>query len=80
MDLHTILSIAIATGPTMLVVLIGILNNNHRLDDFKDLFQSDLKRVKDTTRLELRRIEESLLHKFAELNDRLVRLENRFGA
>jgi hypothetical protein len=79
MDLRTVLSVAVATGPTMLVVLIGILNNNHRLDDFKALFQSDLKRVEDTMRLEIRRVEQSLLHKFAELDDRFIRLENRYG-
>jgi len=32
-----------------------------------------------TMRLEIRRVEESLLHKFAELDDRLIRLENRRG-
>ena len=74
----------------MLVVLIGILNNNHRLDDFKDLFRAELRRVEDTLhtgarrvedtlRLEIQCVEESLLHKFAELDDRLIRLENRYG-
>jgi hypothetical protein len=62
--------------PTMLAVLIGILNSNHRLDDFKDLFQADLRRVEDTLRLDVRRVEESLLHKFAELDDRMIRLGN----
>ena len=79
MDLHTVLSIALAMLPTTLAVLIGILNSNRRLDDFKDLFQAELRRVEDTLRLEIRRLEESLLHKFAELDDRLIRLDNRYG-
>lgn len=72
MDLHTVLSIALAMLPTMLAALVGILNSNHRRDDFKDLFQAELRRVEDTVRLEIRRVEESLLRKFAQSDDRFI--------
>ncbi len=65
---QTLLSVVVATLPTLAVVSIGILVNNKRADDLKDVF-----------RAEMRRVEESLLHKFAELDDRLIRLENRYG-
>jgi pilus assembly protein TadC len=44
----------------------GDLNN--RFSDFEKLFDA-----------KLARLEEMMLHKFAELNDRLVRIENRLS-
>jgi hypothetical protein len=41
---------------------------NHRLGDFEKMFDA-----------KLARLEEMMLHKFAELDDRLVRIENRLG-
>ena len=64
-----ILSLALATVPTMLTVLIGILINNSRLtdlrshidsrfDDMRAIWQSELHRVEEVIDARLKHLEE----------------------
>jgi len=64
-----VLSIALASVPTMLTVLIGILINNSRLgdlrshmdsrfDDMRTHWQSELRRVEEVLDARLRHLEE----------------------
>jgi hypothetical protein len=71
-----ILTIALATVPTMITVLIGILINNsrmndlrayidvrfndvdHRLDEMKDMWRSELHRVEEVLDARLKHLEE----------------------
>jgi hypothetical protein len=62
---QTVISVAIATVPTMIVVLVGILVN-WKITDY----------LRDRILAEIRRVEDSLLHKFAELDNRIISLEN----
>jgi hypothetical protein len=48
---------------------------NSRFGDFNNRF-GDFEKLLDA---KLARLEEMMLHKFAELDDRLVRIENRLG-
>lgn len=76
-----LLTIALATVPTLIVVAIGILINNHRLTDMKDRM-SDLK---ETLRAEIKAGDSAILSqmaiyqmdiisKIAELDNRITRL------
>ena len=75
---------------TMTVVMIGFIYNNSRMNDLRqDLLArfSDLREeMKDLLKAEaarqdanLRRVEDMLLTKFAELDNRLVRIENHLN-
>ena len=77
-----LLTIALATVPTILVVAIGILLNNHRLDDMKDRLGG----IKDTLRAEIKAGDAAILSqmatyrmdiisKIAELDNGITRLE-----
>lgn len=61
-----LMTIALATIPTFFAVLVGIFINNHRLNDVRDLL-----------RAEMGRNQSELLVKFAEVDHRLNRLEER---
>ena len=64
---------------TLAVVVVGFLYNNSRISDLRmDVNNrfSDFDRLLDA---KLARLEEMMLHKFAELDYRLVRIENRLG-
>ena len=55
---------------------------NNRFADFNNRFADINNRFGDFEKLidaKLARLEEMMLHKFAELGDRLVRIENRLG-
>jgi hypothetical protein len=77
-----LLTIALATVPTILLVAIGILLNNHRLDDMKDRLGG----IKDTLRAEIKAGDAAILSqmatyrmdiisKIAELDNGITRLE-----
>jgi hypothetical protein len=53
-----ILTIALATVPTMITVLIGILINNARLSDLRTHMDSRFDESRDLWRSELHRVEE----------------------
>ena len=82
-----ILSLALATVPTVLTVLIGILINNSRLSDFRlsmgdmrDMLRAEIKtleveiRVLHTT---MDKNQSEVLSKFAELETRVTRIEDK---
>ena len=71
--------IALAAAPvaTMVTVLAGILVNNALLKSESNGLRSEIRRLEDTFDEKLRRLEELMLHKFAELDNRLVAVENR---
>jgi len=53
-----ILTIPLATAPTMLTVLIGILINNARLSDLRSHMDARFDDMRETWRSELHRVEE----------------------
>jgi hypothetical protein len=79
-----LLTVALATVPTMLVVLLGILNNNSRFNDLNSRFNELRSHVdarfdaidrrfddmKETWRSELRRVEEVLDARLKHIEER----------
>jgi len=63
-----LLTVALTTVPTMIVILIGILINNARLND-----------VKGTLRAEMDKNHSEMLHRFGDLDGRLNRIESGLG-
>ena len=65
------LTIALASVPTMITVLIGILINNARLSDFRNHVDSRFDDMKDMWRSELNRVEEVLDARLKHLEERI---------
>jgi hypothetical protein len=65
-----VLSLALATVPTMLTVLIGILTNNSRLGDLRSHMDSRFDDMRATWHSELRRVEEVLDARLKHLEER----------
>jgi len=63
-----LLTVALTTVPTMIFILIGILINNPRLSD-----------VKETLRADMDKNHSEMLHRFGDLDGRLIRIENGLG-
>lgn len=81
-----LLTVAFSTVPTMIVVLIGILINNSRLNDVKDSLNGRINDLKETLRAEIRVVEANMeknhsemLHRFGDLDGRMTRIENSLG-
>jgi len=77
-EVQVIIPFATFVG-TLAVVVVGFLYNNSRISDLRSEVNnrfSDFDRLLDA---KLARLEEMMLHKFAELDDRLIRIENRLG-
>ncbi|HEV8144896.1 MAG TPA: hypothetical protein VGP79_00870 [Bryobacteraceae bacterium] len=75
-------TIALSTVPTMVVVLVGILISNVRLGDVRDLMRAEMKVVEASVKAVEASIEKNhseMLHRFAELDTRLSRIENGLG-
>jgi hypothetical protein len=81
-----LLTIALATVPTIIVVAIGILVNNYRLSDLRADFKVNLSDVKETLRAEIKagdaailaqmsQFQMDIISKLAELDNRITRLE-----
>ena len=68
-------TIALSTVPTMVVVLVGILISNVRLGDVRDLLRAEMKTVEAS----IEKNQSEMLHRFAELDTRLSRIENGLG-
>jgi hypothetical protein len=68
-------TIALSTVPTMVVVLVGILISNVRLGDVRDLLRAEMKAVEAG----IEKNHSEMLHRFAELDTRLSRIENGLG-
>ena len=64
------LTVALASVPTMIIVLIGILINNSRLSDLKSHVDSRFDDMKDMWRSELHRVEEVLDARLKHLEER----------
>jgi len=64
------LTVALASVPTMITVLIGILINNARLSDFRNHVDTRFDDMKDMWRSELHRVEEVLDARLKHLEER----------
>ena len=65
-----ILTIALATVPMMVTVLVGILINNARLGDLRSHMDARFNEVRDLWRSELHRVEEVLDARLKHLEER----------
>jgi hypothetical protein len=65
-----IMTIALASVPTMLAVLIGILINNSRLSDLRSHIDIRFEEMKEMWRAELHRVEEVLDARLRHLEER----------
>ena len=65
-----LLAIALASAPTMITVLIGILINSARLGDLRHHIDSRFDDMKDMWRSELHRVEEVLDARLKHLEER----------
>jgi hypothetical protein len=74
-----ILNVALTTIPTMVVVLIGILINNVRLNDVKDLLRAEIKATREVLEAEMEKNHSEMLHRFGDLDTRLTRIEGGLG-
>ena len=63
----------------MTVVLIGILLNNARLSDVKELLRSEIRSVRDVLDAHIEKNQSEMLHRFADLGRRLTRIEGGLG-
>jgi hypothetical protein len=64
------MTIALASVPTMLAVLMGILINNSRLSDLRSHIDIRFEEMKDMWRSELHRVEEVLDARLKHLEER----------
>jgi len=78
-----ILTIVIALGTSFLAVLTGVLLNNTRLNDVKELLRAEIRAAHAEMRADfgdlrilLEKNHSETLARFAELDSRLTRLEN----
>ncbi|MBI4873373.1 MAG: hypothetical protein HY822_01930 [Acidobacteria bacterium] len=65
------LIIALATVPTMIVVLAGTLLNNSRLTDVKELIRAEIHSLES----KVEKNHSEMLFRFADLDNRLSRIE-----
>jgi hypothetical protein len=78
-----ILTIVIALGTSFLAVLTGVLLNNTRLNDVKELLRAEIRAAHAEMRADfgdlrilMEKNHSETLARFAELDSRLTRLEN----
>jgi hypothetical protein len=64
------MTIALASVPTMLAVLVGILINNSRLSDLRSHIDIRFEEMKEMWRSELHRVEEVLDARLRHLEER----------
>jgi hypothetical protein len=79
MSAAQLINVALTTIPTMTVVLIGILLNNARLSDVKELLRSEIRSVRDVLDAHIEKNQSEMLHRFADLDTRLTRIEGGLG-
>ena len=70
MDGNQILPIALASVPTMLTVLVGILINNSRLSDLRSHMDTRFDDMRATWQAELHRVEEVLDARLKHIEER----------
>lgn len=71
-----ILTIAIALGTSFLAVLVGVLLNNSRLNDVKELLTAKMAAGNADLRLVIERNHSELMLKLADIDGRLTKIEN----
>jgi len=71
-----ILTIAIALATSFLAVLTGVLLNNNRLNDVKELLGAKIERSHAQLQLLIEKNHSEILLKLAEMDGRLTRIEN----
>ena len=71
-----ILTIAIALGTSFLAVLVGVLLNNSRLNDVKELLTAKIAAGNGDLRLVIERNHSELMLKLADIDGRLTKIEN----
>ena len=71
-----VLTIAIALATSFLAVLTGVLLNNNRLNDVKELMGAKIDRSQAQLQLLIEKNHSEILLKFAEIDGRLTRIEN----
>lgn len=77
-DVQILIPFATFVG-TLAVVVVGFLYNNSRITDLRTDINNRFGDFEKLLDAKLARLEEMMLHKFAGLDDRLVRIENRLG-
>ena len=77
-DAQLVIPFATFVG-TLAVVVVGFLYNNSRITDLRTDMNNRFGDFEKLLDAKIARLEEMMLHKFAELDDRLVRIENRLG-
>jgi hypothetical protein len=75
-DVQILIPFATFVG-TLAVVVVGFLYNNSRITDLRTDMNNRFGDFEKLLDAKLARLEEMMLHKFAELDDRFVRIENR---
>lgn len=65
-----ILTIALASVPSVIAVLVGILINNSRLSDLRSHMDARFDDMRETWRAELRRVEEVIDARLKHLEER----------
>ena len=74
-----VLNLALTVIPMMTIVLVGILVNNVRISDLRDSVKSEISSLCDVLRAEMDKNHSEMLHRFAELDTRMTRIENGLG-
>ena len=70
-----VITIAMSLGVSFIAVLTGVLLNNNRLNDVKQVLDTRIGDVKEVLRAEARANHSELLAKLGEIDSRLSRLE-----
>jgi len=70
-----LLTVALTTVPTMIVILIGILINNARLIDVKETLRAEVRVVQAN----IEKNHSEMLRRVGNLDTRLTRIENSLG-
>ena len=74
-----VLNLALTVIPMMTIVLVGILVSNIRISDLQDSVKSEILSLRDVLRAEMDKNHSEVLHRFADLDTRMTRIENSLG-
>ena len=74
-----VLTLVLATVPTMVVVLVGILVNNVRLTDLRESLRAEIKMTREVLEATMEKNHSEMLHRFGDLDTRIGRLETDLG-
>jgi hypothetical protein len=74
-----VLNLALTVIPMMTIVLVGILVNNIRISDLRDSVKSEILSLRDVLRAQMDKNHSEMLHRFADLDTRMTRIQNSLG-